>query len=686
MAVTPVLVAGIFAEDLNETGSFTGNVFTVTYVPGGGQPDLTQNAAIIGSFELIFDPYNSVASTDIVATYGGLPCQVVIENIYEFNGVYTDQICTVVVVCLPQTTDTLTGNDFVLTVGGTATVFNYANAAWAALAYNVDRTTTDITVVASANDTAVLAPADWTMEIPAQAGAIGDLLVTTMYARVSGAPKFQIAAPWTFDNNYNTGSSAPLAAGHYLLPSAGSQVADYSFVIPGNSQTFQSAWGVTFTLAALPTFVTVPDVVGEAQATAEADIIAAELVVGSVTTDFSNTVPAGDVISQDPAGGDSVSPGTAVNIVVSIGPGFIIPDVTNETQAQATTDITSVPGASFVIGTVSGAHSTSTMAGSVIAQTPVGGTEALAGTDVDLVVSLGPPDLLVPLIIGLDELDAQLALSNVTLVPGIITTLPSDTIPKGIIISQSPAAGSLAQPGSAVNYTVSSGKQIIIPAGTFDFEATVISQYANSPTLLQLITNMNAYVRQDANFAAFFDFVWNVDTAQGFGLNIWGKIVNISRLLNIPSGEETFGFKNSQTPADDLPFNEGVFNSKGGHLTQTYLLPDDAYRTLILAKALANISATTAPAINQILRNLFMGRGIAYVLDLGNMQMQYTFLFQLTITEYAILAQSNALPRPAGVKSFIKVISSSDTLFGFAEAGPDSQPFGSGVFYVPAGP
>jgi hypothetical protein len=213
-------------------------------------------------------------------------------------------------------------------------------------------------------------------------------------------------------------------------------------------------------------------------------------------------------------------------------------------------------------------------------------------------------------------------------------------------------------------------------------EQTIISQYANSPTLVQLVENMNEYIRQDVDFQTFYDFVWNVDTAQGFGLDIWGSIVGISRLLEIPSNLNLFGFQNDVVPPGVQPFNFGVFNVPGGFSTSSFLLPDDAYRVLILTKALSNISATTAPAINQILQNLFPGRGNAYVLDLGNMAMQYTFEFELSLTEFAILSQSGALPHPAGVKVNIVVIPSAD-LFGFVEALPNAQPLGFGVFYNP---
>ncbi|MGB1129535.1 MAG: Ig-like domain-containing protein, partial [Haloferula sp.] len=69
---------------------------------------------------------------------------------------------------------------------------------------------------------------------------------------------------------------------------------------------------------------TVPDVVGLAQATAEADLLAAFLVVGTVTTTTSETVPAGDVISQGLPAGSSAAEGTSVSLTVSLGP----PDTT----------------------------------------------------------------------------------------------------------------------------------------------------------------------------------------------------------------------------------------------------------------------------------------------------------------------------------------------------------------------
>lgn len=213
-----------------------------------------------------------------------------------------------------------------------------------------------------------------------------------------------------------------------------------------------------------------------------------------------------------------------------------------------------------------------------------------------------------------------------------------------------------------------------------EVERTIISQYSASPTLKQLVRNIDAYVDPRTNFEAFYNAVWNVDTAVGFGLDIWGKIVGVSRLLRIPGNSKIFGFKNDSFPHDWKPFNYGTFYT-GSIVTQAYYLPDDTYRTLILTKALANIVATTAASINQLLRNLFPDRGRAYVLDLGGMSMVYVFEFNITPAEYAILTQSGVMPHPAGVRFSITVLG--DNTFGFNEMGASVLPFNDGVFYAP---
>lgn len=219
----------------------------------------------------------------------------------------------------------------------------------------------------------------------------------------------------------------------------------------------------------------------------------------------------------------------------------------------------------------------------------------------------------------------------------------------------------------------------------FNVDATVISQYANSPTLVALVENFGQYFDPTANLTDFFNVVWNIDTAVEFGLDIWGIILCVSRVIQIPGTSGSFGFENSDTPPDWQDFGNTAIPAAGGPfysgqiVGDSYKLNDGPYRTLLLTKALANICATTAPALNALITNLFPGRGVCYTVDRGAMQMSYVFLFPLTTIEYAILADSGVLPHPAGVGVNVAVIDTE--FFGFKEAAPLVNPFGYGVFY-----
>ena len=210
-----------------------------------------------------------------------------------------------------------------------------------------------------------------------------------------------------------------------------------------------------------------------------------------------------------------------------------------------------------------------------------------------------------------------------------------------------------------------------------DVERTIISQYANSPTLCGLIDGFNQCIDPRANIQAFLDYVWNVQTAQGFGLDIWGKIVGInSRSVQVTADAKYFGFDTGS--GDTFPFDEGVFYEGEDNL-DLYRLSDTAFRTAILVKAMANISRCTAQAVNRILQNLFAGRGNCYAVDLGSMQMRYVFRFYLTPWEEAIIDQMGILPRPAGVELLSKLVVT-ESFFGFAEMGDLATPFDESPF------
>lgn len=204
---------------------------------------------------------------------------------------------------------------------------------------------------------------------------------------------------------------------------------------------------------------------------------------------------------------------------------------------------------------------------------------------------------------------------------------------------------------------------------------TIASQYANSPTITTLIEAMNQYIDPSIDIENFYNVVWNIETASGFGLDIWGRIVNVSRVLLITTPTLYLGFEEQ---AGAQPLNQAPFYN-GPPATQSYTLSDDAYRKLILTKALTNISTVSASSLNAILRNLFADRGRAYIFDQGNMSMRFGFEFALEPFEIAMLSQSGAIARPAGVQASVVQFQADET-FGFSEMGGVIQPFDQGVF------
>lgn len=180
----------------------------------------------------------------------------------------------------------------------------------------------------------------------------------------------------------------------------------------------------------------------------------------------------------------------------------------------------------------------------------------------------------------------------------------------------------------------------------YDLTPVLLAQYANSPNMLQLMEFMNQWLDPAANIDLFYWNIWNIQSANGIGLDIWGRIVGVPRTIQLSDTQQYFGFHEGDPSF--FPFNNEPFYNGPLHGTLFTLL-DDSYRVLILTKALANISNFTAPSINKLLAFMFAGRGSCYVLELSRMQIEYVFNFPLEAWEESVLLQSTLMPRPAGV-------------------------------------
>ena len=178
-------------------------------------------------------------------------------------------------------------------------------------------------------------------------------------------------------------------------------------------------------------------------------------------------------------------------------------------------------------------------------------------------------------------------------------------------------------------------------------QQTVLSQYACAPSLNALIAAWNQAFDPATLIETWYQKIWNLETTQGYGLDVWGRIVGVQRILSITS--DTFiGFEEAEELTEE-GFNTAPWYS-GTVSTGNYRLSDDGFRQLICAKAMANITDGSITSLNAILMTLFAGQGDAWVSDNGGMSMTYTFGFVPSAVQISIIQNSGVLPRPAGVR------------------------------------
>ena len=147
-----------------------------------------------------------------------------------------------------------------------------------------------------------------------------------------------------------------------------------------------------------------PRLVGLTAAEADIEITNAGLVKGTVTGDID------PVISQDPLSGANIDIGGTINYELTLDDALVsVPVVVGLTEAQATTDITDV---GLIVGTVDGDIDP------VESQDPTGGTRVSLGTAVNL--TLSPDTVSVPNIVGLTSAAADAAITDARLVVGTV--------------------------------------------------------------------------------------------------------------------------------------------------------------------------------------------------------------------------------------------------------------------------
>ena len=156
---------------------------------------------------------------------------------------------------------------------------------------------------------------------------VGYDTIHVKYDRKVTQTSVALVVDWSTDgttwNTFETTTSTSWASQDFTCASGADNNANFRVrfrTSAGASNKYAYIDNVQITGTAIPATTTVPNVVGSTEAAATTAINGAGLVTGTVTQAYSDTVAAGLVISQSPVGGTTAVIGTAVNIVVSLGP------------------------------------------------------------------------------------------------------------------------------------------------------------------------------------------------------------------------------------------------------------------------------------------------------------------------------------------------------------------------------
>jgi serine/threonine-protein kinase len=201
----------------------------------------------------------------------------------------------------------------------------------------------------------------------------------------------------------------------------------------------------------------VPTVVGRTFEQAESQLAAAHLGVKRVDA-FDESVAKGSVISADPGAGAEVARNTTVTVTVSQGPErYAVPNLVGRTTAEAEERLKE---SRLALGSSSEAFDEKVPAGQIVSTTPKAGTQLKRGAAVNVVVSKGRQPIQVTDFTGQPADQAVAALTDAGLTVDATKQEFSTDVPKGAVISQNPAGGTLFR-GDQVVLVVSKGPEMV---------------------------------------------------------------------------------------------------------------------------------------------------------------------------------------------------------------------------------
>lgn len=199
---------------------------------------------------------------------------------------------------------------------------------------------------------------------------------------------------------------------------------------------------------------------------------------------------------------------------------------------------------------------------------------------------------------------------------------------------------------------------------------SILWQYENADKLKALVIGQQEWINE--NHTEFWNDwvrdVFNLRTANAFGLSVWARILNVSLTIERAENlDDVFGFG-----VEHENFSNGGFGVAAGAIDNVSV---EQARKMLLARYFTLTYAPTVPNINMILEVLF-GEGAVYVVDSLDMHYStYTFNGEPDYRTRELLKNVDFLPRPSAVGVDFTILP--DDAFGFGE---HHLNFGNGGF------
>lgn len=193
-----------------------------------------------------------------------------------------------------------------------------------------------------------------------------------------------------------------------------------------------------------------------------------------------------------------------------------------------------------------------------------------------------------------------------------------------------------------------------------DLSKALLWRHNDAVKLQSLIANKQAFY--DKHVTQFFDDwqrdVFNLDTANDFGLTVWGIIL---------------GFPISVNTTDPAPINGSFgfgefrknFGSQFAPADETLSLTTEIARIVLKLRFYGIVTRATIPECTAIVKEVFKDYGDCYCLDGLNMTIRYVFNFDLPSGIRQILNDFDLLPRQNSVEAVY--IDSPNSRFGFGQ-------------------